>query len=528
MSVVTAYTNGLLAYDSRLPGYAMQSVLISEEVNKGGTCTMILPPGHPAYYNYPAFSTLVEIYRDGKLRWRGRPLPLSGAMYGLRTVICEGELCWLNDAIIRPYLYQTDPKAIFSDLIGKYNATVEPWKRFQVGNVTVTDPNDYIRFESESAQKVHDAVMKLVGRCGGYIFFESLPNGTRTINWYAELPYTCRQPIRLDSNLLDYLSQANITQFATRIIPYGAKLEDGSRLQINVDGKDYLQDDEAVDLRGIIEATVTWDDITLEQNLIKRAAAWLYEARLLPYSISLSALDLSKIDSSIDHFAVGQRVPAESKPHGLSGYYDLTALTEDLCDPRIGSVTLGRAAATLSGADAAAKKESSEAIQIAMKEIAQQKEEIRDLTATTTTQITSAVQNSQSIIFSAMEEYARTSDLDSLKETVAAQLQILANEVNISVSQSREEVTCVNDVLQAQIDEIKANYRFTADGQYIGKTDSDIMLRLVNDIVQFLVSGAATTTIDRYGMNADQANIKTLHMGDYTLSLGNDGHLTLT
>jgi vacuolar-type H+-ATPase subunit E/Vma4 len=528
MSVITAYANGALAYDSRLPKYAMQSILISEEVNKGGTCTMILFPGHPAYYNFPAFSTLVEIYRDGKLRWRGRPLPLSDAMYGLRTVICEGELCWLNDAIIRPFLYQTDPGSIFIDLIEKYNATVEPWKRFRVGNITVKDANDYIRFESESAMKIHDAVMKLVERCGGYIFFETLPDGTRTINWYAELPYTCRQPITLGTNLLDYLSQANVTRFATRIIPYGAKLEDGSRLQINVDGKDYLQDDEAVDLRGVIEATVTWDDITLEENLIDRAAKWLYEARLLPYSISLSALDLSKMDSCMDHFAVGQRIPAESQPHGLSGYYDLTALQEDLCDPRIGSVTLGRTAATLSGADAAAKKEASEAIQIAMKEIAQQKEEIKDLTATTTTQITSAVQNSQSIIFSALEEYARTSDLESLKETVSAQLEILASEVNISVSQSREEVASVNDTLQAQINEIKANYRFTADGQYIGKTDSDTMMRLVNDMMQILVAGVAATTVDRYGLHAEQANIKTLHMGDYTLSLGTDGHLTLS
>lgn len=146
----------------------------------------------------------------------------------------------------------------------------------------------------------------------------------------------------------------------------------------------------------------------------------------------------------------------------------------------------------------------------------------------TSTQITQSVQNAQSIIFSALEEYARTSDVDALRETISAQLSILASEVNISVSQSREEMTTQNEALQAQINEITANYRFTADGQYIGKTDSDTMLRLINDMMQILVAGVAETTVDRTGLTAEQANIKTLHMGDYTLALGNDGHLTLT
>lgn len=155
-------------------------------------------------------------------------------------------------------------------------------------------------------------------------------------------------------------------------------------------------------------------------------------------------------------------------------------------------------------------------------------EKVEQNAQNTSQQITQMIQNSQSIIFTALEEYARTSDVDALRETISAELSILANEVSISVSQNREEINTVNGTLQAQIDAITANYRFTADGQYIGKTDSDTMLRLVNDMMQILVAGVAETTVDRTGLTAEQANIKTLHMGDYTLALGTDGHLTLT
>lgn len=79
-----------------------------------------------------------------------------------------------------------------------------------------------------------------------------------------------------------------------------------------------------------------------------------------------------------------------------------------------------------------------------------------------------------------------------------------------------------------EIDGIKTYFRFDADGQYIGRADDEVILRLSAGIIDVLVAGYATATFDRTGMTAEQANIKTLHMGEYTLDLGNDGHLTLS
>lgn len=295
MSYQTIYVNKILAYDSRIREYALVACEIDEAVNAGGTCTITMPPDHPANALYTAFNVPVEVYCDGRLRWRGRPLPLDEDLYGQRTVTCEGELCFLNDAVLRPYLYQTDPKSIFSSIVTKYNARVEAWKQFRVGEVTVTDANNYMRFESETAETAMETISKLIDRSGGYIYFTTAADGVREINWYAEPPKTSNQEVVLGVNLIDYDKQANISTFATRCIPYGALQDDGSRLTINVGGKDYVQNDAAVKLRGVIETAQVWDDITLESNLIRRAQEWIDNAAQIPYAITLTALDLSKM-----------------------------------------------------------------------------------------------------------------------------------------------------------------------------------------------------------------------------------------
>lgn len=352
--IITIYADSVLAYDSRLPveaNYSILSARISENVSKGGTATIVLPPGHPLYNGFPAFRTPVEIYRDGLLRWRGRPLPESDDFYGRRTITCEGERCFLQDAIHRPYLYQSDPATIFTRVIAVYNAAVEPWKQFSVGVVTVKDPNDYIRFESENPEKVSDTINKLVERCGGYILFSTAEDGTRCINWYADLPYRCNQKIQFGYNLTDFSSQSDTSGFATRIIPYGARGEDGQRITIDVDGCDYVENAEAIALRGVIEKSVIYDDITEPENLRVRAQADVDAAAKLPSIIQLSAVDMSRMDLEMEAFRIGQYIEGVSTPHGLSGYYDLTQLEEDLVDPNVGSITLCRETASIKGGD---------------------------------------------------------------------------------------------------------------------------------------------------------------------------------
>lgn len=350
--IVQVMADGHLAYDSRLPeekGYGMESIRVCDALNKGGSATLILPPQNPMRDDFRAFQTEVVIYCDNKIRWRGRPLPGSCDKYNRRTITCEGELCFLQDATLRPCSITGDLTTIFTEIVNAYNATVEDWKRFEVGSVTVTT-DEAVTFGAKSAQLVFAAVQSLLKSYGGYIIFDSMPDGGRRINWYANLPYACNQRIRWGSNLTDYSTSTDPSDFATRIVPYGAVDSDGNRLTIDVDGKDYVENAEAVAQRGVIEIPKIYDDIADPAELQAAAQRDVDRACTLPETIQLSALDLSRQDTSLDAFCIGQRVNADSDPHKLSGVYNLVSIEEDLIDSRVGNITLTRESAYFDGA----------------------------------------------------------------------------------------------------------------------------------------------------------------------------------
>ena len=188
--MIQIYIDGALGYDSRLrergKDYALLGCVPQQGRMWAARRRSCCPPGHPAYSQFIERRSIVEIYRDNDLRFRGRALYPTDDFYNRRTWTCEGELCMLQDAVSRPYLYQDSPAAIFTELINTYNSQVDDFKKFVVGEITVTDANDYVRVESESAEQILDTVNKLVDRCGGYIVFTTNAEGTRVINWYAD------------------------------------------------------------------------------------------------------------------------------------------------------------------------------------------------------------------------------------------------------------------------------------------------------------------------------------------------------
>lgn len=354
--MIQIYADGALTYDSRLEDYELVGLKVTRGLNKGGTAEIVMPPYHPAYSRYTGYRTIVEIYRDGVLRFRGRALYPVDDFYNQRTVVCEGEMCFLQDAIIRPYLYETDPAAIFADVVNQYNSQVEAYKRFNLGNVTVTDPNDYIRLESESAESAMAVVQKLIERCGGYVVFTTDQNGARTVHWRTTIGTRSGQAIELGENLLNFSRTGANTDLATMLIPYGAKDETtGERVTIKGvnDGKDYIVDETTVGIRGTIAKAVTWDDVTDPYNLFTKARQYLDECKLIVTSLTLTALDLSWVDKSIDSYEVGDLIRVRSAAHKLDEDFQLTEQSEDLLHPEQSTVSLGKEVRTLTQMDVA-------------------------------------------------------------------------------------------------------------------------------------------------------------------------------
>lgn len=492
--MIQLYADGVLAYDSRLEDYDLQGLKVTGGLNKGGTAQIVMPPSHPAYGRFTSYKTIVEIYRDSPVPlFRGRALYPADNAHNVRTVTCEGELCFFQDAVSRPYLYQDTPAAIFSAVVETYNAQVEAVKRFRVGTITVTDPNDYVRLESESAESVMDTLNKLRERCGGYIVFTTDPeDGARVVNWYASLGYRSEQVIEFGENLLDFSRTGANTSLITAVLPYGAKdANTGQRITIESvnDGKDYIQDDEAVALRGFIVKPAVWDDVTEPANLLRKAREYLEENRYIVNSLQLSALDLSYMDKTIDRFQVGDTIRVKSAPHKVDEDFLLTERTEDLLNPANGTITLGKDLSTLTGADVAGDAQTRGELD----------KVIRQVTADYTLNIANAVQETKKVLASLIEQTSEAIRLE-VSQTYTTNDQLTAA-VSSSMTQLADQFLFEFDTLRATVDanDAEAREQFTEIHKYIsfdggdivlGSSENAVTLTLENDMIVFKKNGA--------------------------------------
>lgn len=529
--MIQVYADGRLIFDSRLDDYTLLGLTVTTGLNKSGTAEIIMPPGHPAYNSFVSYRTVVTIYQDSALLFRGRALYPADDFYKCRTITCEGERGFLRDGIIRPYLYQDSPANIFTHVIGLYNAQVDEFKRFEVGDVSVTDPNNYIRLESESAEPFAEVLDKLVDRVGGYITFNFDEAGERrVINWLEEIGTQSGQPIEFGENLLDYAQSGETENLATVLVPYGAVRDDGTRVDITTvtaAGEDYIQDEEAVALRGVIVATETWDDVTEPANLLAKAQRWLNEHKLAITSLKLTAVDLSRMDRSIDGMHVGDRVRVISKPHGLDEYFQLTDREVDLLGDDSSEVTLGKTAASLVGADVARDRSSATALARTKAEVvAGYKADIAAIEQGGDQYLATLMQQtSDSIMLEVSETYVTDGEVTSM---VASNYEQLNDSFTFEFNELRTYVDDVDGAQRTFYDEQRRYIRFEDGDILLGEEGNELLLRLQNDRISFLDDGTEVAYISNRQLYVTDAHfIHSARIGQFELLPRANGNLSM-
>lgn len=345
------YCDGQLIHDPRLQGYQLVSPSLSLELNKTGTFTFTMYPDHPGYGVISKLKSIIEVKKDGAVLFRGRPLSSKEGFYGQLDYTCEGELAFLLDSRVRPFEMEGGVAKLFAYLINQHNKQVDAYKQFKVGNVTVTDPNDYINRSNITYETTWDILnSRLLDTLGGYLWVRHEADGVY-LDYIEDFPYMSTQRITFGENLLDYARTWDGSEIATALIPLGARLEDeegnqtDERLTIAEvnDGKDYVYDEEAVAQYGWIFTIQTWDDVNQAGNLKQKALDVLLEKIKTADTIEMTAADLSQMDKSFDDFRVGQYVFVDSPPHGMDGEkFLVTKKTLRLDDPSQNKLTFGR------------------------------------------------------------------------------------------------------------------------------------------------------------------------------------------
>lgn len=343
------YSDGFLLYHSKLENLKILNPSVELEVNKTGSFQFNILSDHPYYQMIRKMKSIITVFQNDYLLFRGRVLDDEIGWHNEKTIKCEGELAFLLDSIVRPYDFTGSVRDYLKMLLNSHNSQVEAEKRFVLGNVTVTDPNNYIvRSNIDYVDTWKELNDKLIGLLGGYIIVRH-EDGVHYLDYLQDFTLLAPQTIKFGKNLLDLKRISKGADIATAVIPLGAKLKDAEgndtdqRLTIATvnDGSDTIVDDGAKAQYGLIVKTVTFEDVTEAANLLTKGKAHLAQLVNLPETIELTAADLATLGEKITSFHIGTKVRVESKPHGIDQLFTVSKLSINLFDPASNKLTLG-------------------------------------------------------------------------------------------------------------------------------------------------------------------------------------------
>lgn len=361
----------LTLWTSAENGLKVVSPTLKLEVNKIGSLSFTITPDHRYYNRLLKMQTIISVHQGARTLFKGRIFSDNSDFHKVKKVEVEGLLGYFNDSIVRPYDFKGSVKEYLTMLITQHNNQVADAQKFKVGNVTVTDPNDYITRASSNLPKTWNEINdKLIKLLGGYISIRYEDDGNY-IDYLADYTDTSTQPIAFAVNLLDLSLNNKADTLSTCIIPYGAKGEDGKRIDITSvnGGLDYICNEEAVARYGYIFEVVTWDDVTKPSNLLSKAQLYLADRIKVLSKLTVKAVDLHLADETIEAFKLGDYVQIFSEPHGIDERVLLTAYSMDLTNPSGCTITLGIEKSSFLGEQMNANNDAGNRIDIVRKEV---------------------------------------------------------------------------------------------------------------------------------------------------------------
>ena len=346
----TIHVDGNLLYSPLLidDGYLVLNPKLTLELGKSGSLTFLLPPNNPLYDSIQKLKSIVIVYQDSEEIFRGRVLHDEKDFYNRKNVYCEGELAFLLDSQQRPYSFQGDIPDLYMKFINSHNAQVEEEKRFYVGEITVTDPNNYINRSNIYYNNTWDEISdKLIASHGGYLR-PRLKDGKRYLDYVKAYGKVNSQVIEFGVNMLDISEYITAEDVFTVLIPLGFEQTDSDgnstgRLTIESvnSGKDYIEDDAAIALFGRITKTQEWDDVTVASNLLTKGRAFLNSGIEMAVTLTMKAIDLHLADVEVERISLGDYVRVISLPHKLDKYFLCSKIVIDIVSPDKTEYTFG-------------------------------------------------------------------------------------------------------------------------------------------------------------------------------------------
>lgn len=353
------YLDGQLLFDPRIDEIGVTAPTLELEANKFGSLTFTIYPNHPLYGSIDKISSILTVYKDDLKIYQFRPIWTQRQFKNAIKYKCEELLARLNDFKFRPFEFQGTIQEFVELVLDSYNAKCDTGKEIFVGNITVTDPNNYVAYSSIDYLGHWEVLQtRLQATHGGYFKARYTQSGIYLDYVNAEDLDTSTQVIEFGENLTDLFIETDSEETFSVLIPLGAEIEaydehgDPIRKRLTVEtvnqNKDYIENSSGIALYGRRETSKIWDDITIASNLLTKGREYLDTIAVkFSETVELSAVDLHNANAEIETFNFLEWVQVRSTVHNLSESYVLEKANIPLGSPDSSKITLGAVKRTL-------------------------------------------------------------------------------------------------------------------------------------------------------------------------------------
>lgn len=535
MSIFRVYVDGQLFYHPHLSQLALMECKVSEDAENIDSLTLSAPFNHPYIGSIRPMASVIVCKKGETVVFEGRALDDGTDFYNTHTWTCESCLSYLKDTVQPPFEYSGTFRGLLELFLSRHNAAVEENKQFAIGNITVTDNNDYITRSNVEYSTTMDAIReKLLSPCGGYLQAR-FENGVRYLDYLSDFNTRSLQTVEYGKNLMGVKITRDHTERVTALIPLGARKtetdEEGNETETDEhvdiasvnDGKNYVCDMDAVKEIGWIWRTEVWEDVTLPANLLRKANMRLSELSQGITSMELTIIDESDTGADIGDIRARMYVRCVSKPHGIDGTYLCLSRTVDYLHPAGNTITIGAANVKLTSISVkqnqnlTALQESIEGqdskIETAVSQAKDAKKSAEILKIQVHESYSEIAKTAEEIISTVHDTYLEKSELETIQRDFQSSITQNSSEIRMDFTAVTDEIK--NNVAANQ--ELLEEYiRFRGALIELGKVGNAFTAELSNEQLAFKENGQTIAYISNQSLVITNAEIR------YKLSLGNE------
>ena len=529
--------DGYPLLDLRDEKYIISNPKVKVESNTIGDCSFTIYNNHPYYGKLQKLKSVFEVSDEIGVVFRGRMTENTRDFTNRKMVDLEGAMGFFNDSIVPSFDFPADfventdyttesttgnvVRFFLKWLIENHNSQVQDFQKFKLGNVTVSDPNNYITRSDSNYSKTWEMLKSKLfdSALGGHLCVRYEADGNY-IDYLSEFTLTNTQDIEFGVNLLDMKHGEDAKETYSAIIPFGAEidveetetttdekkemltLESVSDGAVNSDickitlnnGLHALYSKTAVEKYGWIVAPVSetkWEDVRDVSNLLKKGSEWLTtQGMMWKDTVEIAAVDLHLTDEEIRSFRIYRKINVKSKPHEIERTFDLTRLDIDLLNPQNTKITVGETKLTLTDKNNKEYSDNIEKIEEVKKDVESNRTETTEVKNQMLIQRTELINTCEELIMSALETFIETGDYSEFKKTVESQLNLTAEQMELKFKETTSQVEDVNGDLQETVKTLSKHFDFSLENGLIIKTgENQMQLQLDNDVISFKKNG---------------------------------------